>query len=135
MQAQWEKLGFTPETAHDMIASRFDYSFSLPALIVTALVVIVYFVFVFRLSAKEYKDVIAERFRTGNGELQWKQHLNNFQLLEYAAWGISAVLGLWMLFDMIRTNAKYSEELLTSSREGEIEDVLVIDPPHQGGHR
>ena len=28
MQAQWEKLGYTPETAHDMIASRFDYSFS-----------------------------------------------------------------------------------------------------------
>jgi ABC-type sugar transport system permease subunit len=62
MQAQWEKLGYTAETAHDLIASRFDYSFSLPALIVTALVVIVYFVFVFRLSAKEYKDVIAERF-------------------------------------------------------------------------
>jgi hypothetical protein len=62
MQAQWEKLGYTAESAHDMIASRFDYSFSLPALIVTALVVIVYFVFVFRLSAKEYKDVIAERF-------------------------------------------------------------------------
>ena len=62
MQQQWDKLGYTAETAHDMIASRFDYSFSLPALIVTALVVIVYFVFVFRLSAKEYKDVIAERF-------------------------------------------------------------------------
>ena len=28
MQAQWEKLGYTAETAHDMIASRFDYSFS-----------------------------------------------------------------------------------------------------------
>jgi hypothetical protein len=62
MQTQWEKLGFTPETAHDMIASRFDYTFSLPALLITALVVIVYFVFVFRLSAKEYKDVISERF-------------------------------------------------------------------------
>jgi hypothetical protein len=62
MQAQWEKLGYTAETAHDLIASRFDYSFSLPALIITALVVIAYFVFVFRLSAKEYKDVIAERF-------------------------------------------------------------------------
>lgn len=62
MAAQWEKLGFTPETAADMIASRFDYSFNLAALIVTALVVIVYFVFVFRLSAKEYKDVISEHF-------------------------------------------------------------------------
>ena len=29
------------------------------------------------------------------------ENLNNFQLLEYAAWGISAILGLWMLFDMI----------------------------------
>ena len=43
------------------------------------------------------------------------ENLNNFQLLEYAAWGISAVLGLWMLFDMIRTNAKYSESTLISS--------------------
>ncbi|MEI9900071.1 MAG: hypothetical protein WDN31_07975 [Hyphomicrobium sp.] len=62
MQAQWEKLGYTPETAHDMIASRFDYSFSLPALALTALVVIAYFVFVFRWSKKEFKDVISERF-------------------------------------------------------------------------
>ena len=31
--------------------------------------------------------------------------MNNFQLLEYAAWGISALLGLWMLIDLIRTNA------------------------------
>jgi hypothetical protein len=63
------------------------------------------------------------------------ENLSNFQLLEYAAWGISAVLGLWMLFDMIRTNAKYSEQTLLSSKEGEIDDVLVIDPTHQGGHR
>jgi hypothetical protein len=70
MQAQWDKLGLAkdadtgaiPQATVDMIASRFDYSFSLPALIVTAVVVIVYFVFVFRLSEKEYKDVISERF-------------------------------------------------------------------------
>jgi len=62
MQAQWEKLGYTPETAHELIASRFDYSFSLPALLLTALVVIAYFFLVFRWSAKEYKDVISERF-------------------------------------------------------------------------
>lgn len=60
--------------------------------------------------------------------------LNNFQLLEYGAWGISGLLGLWMLFDTIKTNVTYSEDLLTSSREGEIEDAFVIDPPHQGGH-
>lgn len=62
MQAQWEKLGYTPESAHDLIATRFDYSFSVPALAITALVVIAYFVFVFRWSKKEFKDVISERF-------------------------------------------------------------------------
>jgi hypothetical protein len=60
--------------------------------------------------------------------------LNNFQLLEYGAWSLSILLGLWMLFDTIKTNIAYSEDLLTSSREGEIEDALVIDPTHQGGH-
>jgi hypothetical protein len=62
------------------------------------------------------------------------QNLNNFQLLEYAAWGVAALLGLWMLIDMILTNSRYREEVLLSSKEGEIEDALVIDPPHQGGH-
>ncbi|MFT3732359.1 MAG: hypothetical protein QM780_13235 [Hyphomicrobium sp.] len=61
--------------------------------------------------------------------------MNSFQLLEYAAWALSAILGLYMLFDMIKTDRSYDEELLTSSREGEIDDTLVIDPPHQGGHR
>ncbi|MBN9291108.1 MAG: hypothetical protein J0H36_08335 [Hyphomicrobium denitrificans] len=60
--------------------------------------------------------------------------MNNFQLIEYAAWALSIVLGLYMLFDTIRTNRAYSEDLLTSSREGEIDEALVIDPPHQGGH-
>jgi hypothetical protein len=61
--------------------------------------------------------------------------MNSFELIEYAAWGISAILGVWMLVDMVMTNRAYNEELLTSSREGEIDDALVIDPTHQGGHR
>lgn len=61
-QAQWEKLGLTPETAASMITSRFDYSFDLTALIVTALVVIGYFILLFRFSEIEYRDVISERF-------------------------------------------------------------------------
>lgn len=61
--------------------------------------------------------------------------MNSFQLLEYAAWALSAIIGLWMLFDMIKTNRSYDEDLLTSSKEGEIDETLVIDPPHQGGHR
>ncbi len=39
-------------------------------------------------------------------------------LLTYAAWGISALLLLWTLYDTIRVNAEYDEELLISSREG-----------------
>lgn len=61
-QAQWEKLGLTPETAAGMITSRFDYAFDPVALAVTALVVIGYFILLFRFSETEYRDVIAERF-------------------------------------------------------------------------
>ncbi|MBA3448312.1 MAG: hypothetical protein H0T56_12025 [Pseudaminobacter sp.] len=41
--------------------------------------------------------------------------------LSYVAWAISAVLAAWMLFDWFKTDSAYSEEMLTSSREGEIE--------------
>lgn len=58
--------------------------------------------------------------------------MTQFQYLELAAWAISALLGLWMLVDMIRTNSTYSDDVLLSSREGEIEDELVIDPTHRG---
>lgn len=61
--------------------------------------------------------------------------MSEFQMLEYAAWGISALLGVWMLFDLIVTDRTYSEDLLISSKEGEIDDALVIDPTHQGGRK
>lgn len=61
--------------------------------------------------------------------------MNAFQMLEYAAWGLSALLGLWMLFDLFKTDSTYSEDLLMSSREGEIEDALAAAPSHQGGKR
>lgn len=41
--------------------------------------------------------------------------------LEYAAWGISVLLGLYMLVDWLKTDSSYSEDVLTSSREGELE--------------
>ena len=44
--------------------------------------------------------------------------------MEWGAYGISAALVLWMLIDMFRTNSAYSEEVLQSSREGEIDDKL-----------
>ena len=42
---------------------------------------------------------------------------------EYAAWGVSALLGLLIIFDWLRTDSTYSEDVLTSSREGEVEAV------------
>lgn len=62
MAAIWEKLGYTPETAKDIAAARFDYVFDPLALALTALVVIAYFYIVVHFSKIEYRDVISERF-------------------------------------------------------------------------
>ncbi|MGR3570992.1 hypothetical protein [Brevirhabdus sp.] len=42
-------------------------------------------------------------------------------LLEYAAWIAAAGFGLFIIFDWLKTDSTYSEEMLTSSREGELE--------------
>mgnify|MGYP000902706786 CR=1 FL=1 len=73
MQAQWEKLGYTDgvvakdgrEPAAPLIAARFNYNFSLIELSVSALVVVAYFFIVFHWSRIEYRDVIDERFGSG----------------------------------------------------------------------
>lgn len=44
-----------------------------------------------------------------------------WQIVEYAAWGLSALFALLIVIDWIRTDSTYSEEVLTSSREGELE--------------
>ncbi|WP_202617909.1 hypothetical protein [Aureimonas leprariae] len=44
-----------------------------------------------------------------------------WNLFEYLAWGLSAVFAGHMLYDMAKVDTTYSNELLTSSREGEIE--------------
>jgi len=44
-----------------------------------------------------------------------------WNILEYAAWGLSALFGLHMLIDWLSTDRNYSEDVLTSSREGELE--------------
>ncbi|MFN0194443.1 MAG: hypothetical protein ACKVP5_21140 [Aestuariivirga sp.] len=38
-------------------------------------------------------------------------------------WAAAAVLAIWMIYDWFKTDTSYSEETLTSSREGEIEAV------------
>lgn len=58
-----------------------------------------------------------------------------FEFFEYAAWVLSALLGLWMLIDMIRTDRSYTEELLISSKEGEIEDAPTSVAPEQRERR
>ncbi|GAB4261597.1 MAG: hypothetical protein Kow0092_11250 [Deferrisomatales bacterium] len=62
MVAQWEKLGFSIEEAAELITERFDFTISAGSLIVTAVVIVGYFVIVLRMSDREYKDVIAEKF-------------------------------------------------------------------------
>lgn len=62
-QQQWAALGITdPAAANDIVTARFDYSFNWAALIVMAVLVIGFFVLVVRLSDKEYREVIDERF-------------------------------------------------------------------------
>jgi hypothetical protein len=46
-------------------------------------------------------------------------------VLEWAAWVISAGLGLWMVFDLLKTGRDYDEEFLTTSVEGTDE---LLDP-------
>jgi hypothetical protein len=60
------------------------------------------------------------------------ENLSAFQMLEYAAWGLSALLGGWMLLDLVMTNSRYSEDVLLSSKEGDIEEEFVVDPTHRG---
>jgi hypothetical protein len=62
MQAQWEKLGYDLESAADLITTRFDYSIAPLSLLITAIAVIGYFVFMITMSEKEYRQVIAEKF-------------------------------------------------------------------------
>ncbi len=59
---QWEKLGFDPAKAHDVIQSHFHYNIDWMALIVMTAVLVGYFVFLFRASDREYRQVIDEKF-------------------------------------------------------------------------
>ena len=65
--AQYEALGYTPETAHDLILARFDYSFTTGALIVMIAVIVLYYVLMLKFSEVEYREVIAEKFGDRKG--------------------------------------------------------------------
>ncbi len=44
-----------------------------------------------------------------------------WNIIEYGAWALSALFGVLMIADWIKTDSTNSEEVLTSSREGELE--------------
>ena len=55
-------------------------------------------------------------------------------VLEWAAWIISAGLGLWMLTDAVRVSRQYDEEFLTTSVEG-TDELFEPDAATTGGTR
>ena len=62
-QQHWAALGITdPAAANEIVTSRFDYTFDWTALIIMVVVVLGYFVLIVKLSDKEYRHVIEERF-------------------------------------------------------------------------
>jgi predicted PurR-regulated permease PerM len=62
MQAQWEKLGYTAESAADIITQPFEYDIDYGGIIITAIVILGYYGFVLWASKKEYAEVIREKF-------------------------------------------------------------------------
>lgn len=62
MQAQWQKLGYTADSAASLVTTRFDYSIDPLMLGLTAIVIVGYFIFMIRMSEKEYRQVIREKF-------------------------------------------------------------------------
>ncbi len=63
MVEKWNQLGFADAaSAADTITARFDYSFSVPSLLIMIVVILGYYVMLIRFSETEYRDVIAEKF-------------------------------------------------------------------------
>jgi len=67
-QEQWQKLGFDETAAAEIINDKFDYTINPVMLVITALVIIGYFFFVLRVSQRQYREVIDEKF--GHGDTQ-----------------------------------------------------------------
>ena len=60
---QWVKLGIPDAAAaHDIIQSKWDYTINWLQLVLLTVALVGYFVFLFRASDKEYREVIDEKF-------------------------------------------------------------------------
>ena len=62
MQGQWTKLGYTKESAADIITQPFDYTIDVAGVGLTIFVILAYYIFLVRVSDREYRQVIAEKF-------------------------------------------------------------------------
>lgn len=65
-QEQWQKLGYDELAAAEIINDKFDYTIDPVMLAITALVIIGYFFFVLRISKRQYREVIDEKFGADN---------------------------------------------------------------------
>ena len=62
MQQQWEKLGYTAESAAVIITQPFEYDIDYLGIIVTIVVIGGYYAFVLTASKKEYREVRRAKF-------------------------------------------------------------------------
>ncbi|HVV28439.1 MAG TPA: hypothetical protein VHC40_10800 [Rhizomicrobium sp.] len=62
MIQQWKKLGYTKESAADIITQPFDYTIDVEGVLLTAGAIVGYYLFLLFMSGREYKQVIAEKF-------------------------------------------------------------------------
>jgi len=62
MQQQWEKLGYTAESAADIITMPFEYDIDYLGILITVIVIGGYYVYILRVSEREYLEVIREKF-------------------------------------------------------------------------
>ena len=65
MQAQWQKLGYDAEKAAPIVQKKFDYEIEPLSLGLTVAVIAGYFFFMLRVSDRQYREVINERFGPG----------------------------------------------------------------------
>jgi flagellar basal body-associated protein FliL len=60
---QWVKLGYADAAAaHDLIQNKWDFSINWTQLVLLTIALVGYFVFLFKASDKEYREVIDEKF-------------------------------------------------------------------------
>lgn len=62
MQAQWQKLGYDAEKAAPIVQKKFNYEVEPLSLGITVAVIAGYFFFMLRVSDRQYREVIDERF-------------------------------------------------------------------------